>query len=60
MLPGLKKKGSELNFTLANSVIGPTTALEIRASVSFMSQQQCEPILKVVVELEEGKILIPQ
>lgn len=35
--------------------LATTTALEIRANISFMSQQQYEPILKVVVELVKGK-----
>lgn len=36
--------------------LATTTALEIRANISFMSQQQYEPILKVVVvELDKGK-----
>lgn len=58
MLPGYKKAGSRLDFTLANNVIGTTTALEIRTNVFFVSQQQCEPILKV--DLEEGKTIIRQ
>lgn len=33
----------------------PTTALETRTNLSFVRQQQYEPILKVVVELREGK-----
>lgn len=33
--------------------LATATALEIRPKIYFMSQQQCVPILKVVVELEE-------